>query len=132
MLYGVVVVLCLSELLDCLESRHGPVGQLPCLWPPDIHVLRAYDHDNYFKVVVTNAGAQAGSCVGSDAGLHPVDASLAEHLVRVVPLVGAFVAVGIFLDGIELGAHHLSELLELHGLTCQFGYVDGRGLVVGV
>ena len=125
MLYWVVVVLCLSELLDCFKPRHGPVRQLPGLWPADIHVLGANDHNNYFEVVVADARAQAGSCVGSDACLHPVDPSLAEHLVRVVPFVGSPVSVRVFLDGIKFSAYYISKLFHLHGLSCQFRHVDG-------
>ena len=132
MLNRVVRVVRLLELRDRLHACHCPVRQLPRFRPADVLVLRAQDDHCDFKVFVPNTGAQAGTCVGSDACLDSVDASLAQHQVGVVPLVRFSVSIGVFLHLVKLSADNVSEALELHALGRQFGNIQGRRFVLHV
>lgn len=128
----VVCVLSLLELSDGLHPRHGPVRELPGFRPPDVTVLCVEYHNSDFKVFVPYAGTQTRACVGSDASLDSIDASLSQHHVRVVPFVCFPVSIRIFLDSEKLGTHDLSELLHLHALCRQLRNVEGRRLVLSI
>ena len=117
MLYRIVIILCLSKFLYRLQPSHGPIGQFPGFGPADVHVLGADDDHDYFEVVVADGGAEAGACVGGDAGFDAVYASLAEHCVGVVPLISPPIAISVLLDRIKLGTHHFPELFYFHSLS---------------
>jgi len=131
-LYRIVLVLQVLKLCDRFHAGHCPVRQLPSFRPPDVHVFGADDCHDDLKVVVHHRSAQARSCVRGDSRLYAIDASLAQHQVRVVPLVGLFIAVCVLLNHIEFGPHYLFENWNFHADGRQLGNVECACLVIDI
>lgn len=118
MLYRVLIafLFLILELLDGAESVHRPVSKLPRLRPSDIHVLGSNYHNYELNPVEADTCTQARTSGGRDARLYSIDAPLAEHEVRVVPLIGFSISIGVLLDSVELCADDFAEFLQLHSL----------------
>ena len=116
-LFTFIVGLGILEFFYSAKSMHGPICELPSFGPTNVHVFSAnYD---YYQVnpVKAYAGAEARSSSWSHSRLDPIDASLAEHQVSVVPLVSSPIAITVLLDSEKLSSHKLLELWNLHSCS---------------
>ena len=132
MLYLVTFVIRLRvlEFFNRSKPMHRPICQLPSFWPTNVHVLSAYNNDYKVDTIEANAGAQTRPRSWSHARFDSIDASLAQHQVCVVPLVGSLVSVRVLLDREELSADEVFELRDLHCRSAQFCNVERCRLIV--
>ena len=88
------------ELVDGLETLHGPICELPCLAPPNIHRLGAYYDNHQLDTFVADARAKAWSGRRRNARFDSVNAALTQHQVRVIPLIRLSIPICILLNDV--------------------------------
>ena len=125
-LFTFIVGLGILEFFYSAKSMHGPICQFPSFGPTNVHIFSTYNDNYQVNPVKAYAGAEARSSSWSHSSLDSIDASLAEHQVSVVPLVGSPISICVLLDGEKLCPNKLLELWNLHSCSGQLGHIKSR------
>lgn len=116
MLYLVtfVVGFRILEFFYRTKSVHRPVCKLPSFRPTNVHIFSADYNNNEVNPIEAYTRTEAGSRRWSNSRLYPINASLSQHQVSIVPFVSPFVSVCVLLHTEELCSYEFFKLRNLH------------------
>ena len=126
------VTLLVVKLVNHFQPLHGPVCELPCFTPADIHWFCANNHNHKINSFVTDTCCQAWTGRWRNTGFYSINASLTEHQVRVVPLVSLPVAVRVLLQDVRLGTNRVPKKRDFHGMSTQTRYVQRSCFIIWI